>query len=199
MHPNTPALCSIEGLTRNFCYYTPISSISMWYNILPSAAIVAGILAVPAVAMAGIHKLYYGNVRWVKGVGTEFLVTFTLAIYLEYCCYFSKVTLGLSHFADSLLSLHEDISYNIHTYLHGWPVSSSVCYVFHKENYKRNGLHIYSNIIQKVFFSKCTFHFVIYHLNAPKLQVWLYKVSTSRLGSEMHDFPDRKHPNQSCL
>ncbi|KAK4315945.1 hypothetical protein Pmani_012857 [Petrolisthes manimaculis] len=34
----------------------------MWYNILPSAAIVAGVLAVPAVVMAGLHKLYYGNI-----------------------------------------------------------------------------------------------------------------------------------------
>lgn len=82
-------------------------------------------------------------------MGTELLVTFTLVIYLEYCCYISKVTLGLSHFADSLLSLHEDISYNIHTYLHGWPVSSSVCYVFYKENYIRGMVYIFMVTLYK--------------------------------------------------
>ncbi|KAG0716512.1 hypothetical protein GWK47_009498 [Chionoecetes opilio] len=34
----------------------------MWYNIIPSFAIVTGVLAFPALAMAGIHKLGYDNI-----------------------------------------------------------------------------------------------------------------------------------------
>lgn len=34
----------------------------MWYNIIPSFAIVTGVLAVPAVFIAGLHKLVYDNV-----------------------------------------------------------------------------------------------------------------------------------------
>lgn len=33
----------------------------MWFEILPSMAAVAGLLGVPALAIAGIHKLVYGN------------------------------------------------------------------------------------------------------------------------------------------
>ncbi|KAK8384010.1 hypothetical protein O3P69_016029 [Scylla paramamosain] len=33
----------------------------MWYNIIPSFAITTGMLAIPAVFIAGLHKLVYDN------------------------------------------------------------------------------------------------------------------------------------------
>lgn len=34
----------------------------MWFEILPSAAIITGALAIPGYVMYGVHKLVLGNV-----------------------------------------------------------------------------------------------------------------------------------------